>query len=342
MAFWEDGQFVLENYLTKKQTIIAPVVAQLLQNLNDYVPRRSVLERFGSIPSAEQLFDRLVAQDVLVAEGTSLDQKESLLEKTWRWGNDARFFHYVTQDVPFETDPRMQREFLVRLTNEESPPCPYKDYGRLDIQLVGSFLGKSGEFWDALRKRRTRRSFARQAISFRDFSTILLWTWGKTHFFATSEIGPYILKTSPSGGARHSIEVYPVVLRVEGIEPGIYHYSVRRHGLERLRPGSFDDLVVRLFANQAWVRDAAAVFLMTAIVERSMWKYHHSHAYRVLLLDAGHLGQTFHLVCTELGLAPFTSAGLKDTDIEVELGLNGISEIPLYAAATGILANARS
>ncbi|MDF5808502.1 hypothetical protein P4123_14470 [Pseudomonas aeruginosa] len=47
----------------------------------------------------------------------------------------------------------------------------------------------------------------------------------------------FVRKTSPSGGSLHPVEVYPIVLNVDGIERGIYHYSVRRHGLERLWTG---------------------------------------------------------------------------------------------------------
>ena len=93
--------------------------------------------------------------------------------------------------------------------------------------------------------------------------------------------------------------------------------------------------MVELCAGQPWVRDAAAVCFMTAVVARSMWKYRQAHAYRVLQLDAGHLGQTFHLVCTRLGLAPFTTAALDAAAVERALGLDGVAEIALYAAAVG-------
>ena len=66
-----------------------------------------------------------------------------------------------------------------------------------------------------------------------------------------------------------------------------------------------------------------------------MWKYEHAHALRVLLLDAGHLGQTFHLVCTALGLGPFTSAAFNALQVTEELGLDGIQEVAIYAAAVG-------
>lgn len=81
---------------------------------------------------------------------------------------------------------------------------------------------------------------------------------------------------------------------------------------------------------------------MTAVVNRTMWKYKQTNAYRVIQLDAGHLGQTFHLVCTSLGLAPFTTAATQDIAIEQELGIDGVSEIPIYTAVTGVPANGLS
>jgi SagB-type dehydrogenase family enzyme len=145
-----------------------------------------------------------------------------------------------------------------------------------------------------------------------------------------------VVKTSPSGGARHPIEVYPVVLAIENIEPGIYHYSVRENSIAALRTGGVADLAVELCAGHEWIRTAAAVFFMTAVVERSAWKYPSSHAYRVLHLDAGHLGQTFHLVCTELGLGPFTFAATYNPAVEAALGIDGVTEIVMYTAAVGV------
>ena len=75
---------------------------------------------------------------------------------------------------------------------------------------------------------------------------------------------------------------------------------------------------------------------MTAVFPRTMWKYHHARAYRVVLLDAGHLCQTFCLVATWLGLAPFCTAALKDTLIEKDLGIDGIRESVLYVAGVGL------
>jgi SagB-type dehydrogenase family enzyme len=131
-----------------------------------------------------------------------------------------------------------------------------------------------------------------------------------------------------------------MVLRVDGVAAGLYHYSVARNDLELIREGEYEELLVRLCGKQEWVQDAAVAFFMTSVVERSAWKYRHAHAYRVLHLDAGHLGQTFHLVCTELGLAPFATTATDAVGIEQALGLDGVSEISLYTAVTGYPATA--
>ena len=80
---------------------------------------------------------------------------------------------------------------------------------------------------------------------------------------------------------------------------------------------------------------------MTAVFARAMWKYPHPRAYRVVLLDAGHLGQTFCLTATRLGLAPFSTAALADTLIERDLGIDGISESVIYVTGVGEPARVR-
>ena len=74
---------------------------------------------------------------------------------------------------------------------------------------------------------------------------------------------------------------------------------------------------------------------MSAIFKRNQWKYPDSAAYRTLILDAGHMCQTFCLTATWLGLAPFCTMALADSKVEKDLGLDGISESLVYAAGVG-------
>jgi SagB-type dehydrogenase family enzyme len=85
------------------------------------------------------------------------------------------------------------------------------------------------------------------------------------------------------------------------------------------------------------VADASALFIMTAVFPRTQWKYRFARTYRVVLLETGHLCQTFCLVATWLGLAPFCTAAFQDSLIEKELGLDGIRESVLYLAGVGTL-----
>ena len=86
---------------------------------------------------------------------------------------------------------------------------------------------------------------------------------------------------------------------------------------------------------QWWFGGAGAVVLMTAVFARTQWKYEAPRAYRAVLMEAGHVCQTFCLVATRLGLAPFCTIALADSKIEKDLGIDGAAESVLYAAGVG-------
>jgi SagB-type dehydrogenase family enzyme len=127
-----------------------------------------------------------------------------------------------------------------------------------------------------------------------------------------------------------------MALRVTDLPRGIYHYAAGDHQLERIRAGASREEAVRCLAKQDWWRNAAAVVFMTAVFARPQWRYPFSRAYRAVLIEAGHLCQTFCLVATWLGLAPFCSMALPDSRVERLLGVDGVTESVLYAAGAGV------
>jgi SagB-type dehydrogenase family enzyme len=145
------------------------------------------------------------------------------------------------------------------------------------------------------------------------------------------------LKTSPSGGARHSGEVYVIARRVSGLAAGVYHYDPARRALARIgrRSAPLPPMSV-LLPGQPWYRHAPVLFVMTAVFARAQWRYAFPRAYRAVLIEAGHLCQTFCLVATALGLAPFCSMAFPDSRIESLLGLEAGHESALYIAGAGI------
>ena len=184
--------------------------------------------------------------------------------------------------------------------------------------------------------RKTHRRFSKQDVTLEAISQLLSLVWGVTGYLHSPLFGKLLHKTSPSAGARHPGEVYLMALRVKGLRRGLYHYHPAHHCLRIIGTNVTRSKAWLYCARQHFVRNAAALFLMTAVFRRTMWKYQHARAYRVVLLDAGHLCQTFCLVATWLGLAPFCTAALKDTLIEEDLRIDGARESVLYVAGVGL------
>lgn len=149
-------------------------------------------------------------------------------------------------------------------------------------------------------------------------------------------------KTSPSGGGLHPIEAYVLAQRVAGIAPGLYHYHPVRHALEPMQALSADAaaaLALSAVADQDWFAHAPMMVVLAARVERTFWKYRdHAKAYRVLLLDAGHLSQTFQLLAAEAGLAGFITAGINEGNIEQAFGLDPLQQAVVAVCGCGTAA----
>lgn len=189
--------------------------------------------------------------------------------------------------------------------------------------------------------RSTVRIFDRDSsITQRQLSILLREVWGVV---GTSESIPGLKlfkKTSPSGGALHPTEVFPLIISVQGMEPGVYHYNAESHRLACLHSLDVEaarDLADRVSGGQIYPRNAAALFMMTSRFERCFWKYrNHAKAYRVACFDVGHLSQSFYLACTAIGLGPFFSAAIDDEEIETLLNIDGIGHAPMAICGCGV------
>ncbi|TDE51537.1 SagB/ThcOx family dehydrogenase [Nonomuraea mesophila] len=108
----------------------------------------------------------------------------------------------------------------------------------------------------------------------------------------------------PSAGALGELDLYLVVRRVAGLDPGLYRYDGHAHRLER-RPAD-------AAARRQLVRDAAAsaggapppqvVIVVAARFARLMWKYE-GMAYAAVLKDVGVLFELMYLVATAMSVA---------------------------------------
>ena len=100
------------------------------------------------------------------------------------------------------------------------------------------------------------------------------------------------LRAYPSSGALYAVEIYPLLLRVEGLNPAVYHYRPADNALEVVKPTIDRDAVIgaMLPMERQMVSGAAAMICLTGNFLRHERKYGEG-GYRMLVAEAGHLSQ---------------------------------------------------
>jgi SagB-type dehydrogenase family enzyme len=338
VCYWRDSKLIFENYLTRVLISADPIVAWLLDCFSEWQTPAQACSRASEFTpsSVESALRQLTRRGFLVREGSVAARADAKLQESWSsWLPAAGLLHFSTKDLPYVSDlGESRRMFLDHARREPAPPA-VKQYPRAArVQLPNP--NTKGEFPQVLLARRTWREFSERRVDLEDLSTLLWLTCGVQYWVKLpGSIGRVALKTSPSAGARHPLEAYVAALRVRGLPRGLYHYSPDTHLLELLRRGCRSRQFGSYLAGQSWYGSASVLMFMSAVFERNQWKYPDSAAYRTVILDAGHMCQTFCLTATWLGLAPFCTMALAESKVEKALGLDGISESVVYAAGVG-------
>jgi len=335
-AYWKDGDLRIVNFLTGSQFSANLIVLEVLRFfLLPRTIRDAMLEFAAYTPkSVGAAIVKLIDAELLLESDSAQSARDELLYSSWRPWLPEGSYHFLTKDAPYLA-ARSTLEHRRRVIPSTPPPPSFKEMKGAKPIALPRHQREEDSFFHTLHTRRTQRNFSRSPVSLDSISKLLQTTWG-VQGFIESRLGSLPLKTSPSGGARHPIEVYLMALRVKGLDPGLYHYAARDHALARISSRVTSRMARAYCADQPYAGRSAALFIMTGVFARTMWKYGHPRAYRVVLLDAGHLGQTFCLTATRMGLAPFSTAALKDTLIEEDLGIDGISESVLYVTGVGM------
>jgi SagB-type dehydrogenase family enzyme len=119
---------------------------------------------------------------------------------------------------------------------------------------------------------------------------------------------------------------------------GFYHFRPLAFDMEFIKPGDFGRSLADAALGQSMVADAQVVFIWTAIVARSKWKYR-QRAYRYIYLDAGHIAQNLYLAGTASGLGVCGIGAFFDDRVNTLIGVDGTEETALYLASVGLLAH---
>ena len=210
-------------------------------------------------------------------------------------------------------------------------PPPYKElaYASKHFPIRPPEQKGGISLWEAIAQRRSIREFSEQSISFSELSQLIWATQG-----ITLRAWGLEFRASPSAGALYPIETYLIVNRFKEIPPGLYHYDVKEAQIILLKEGYFGQEICKAGLGQEMFEEAACIFVWTAMVQRSKWKYR-ERAYRYIYMDAGHIGQTLYLAATALNLGCCTVGAFFDEEVDRVIGVDGKNEISVYLGVVG-------
>jgi SagB-type dehydrogenase family enzyme len=159
----------------------------------------------------------------------------------------------------------------------------------------------------ALARRRSVREFTAQGLSEQELSQLLWAAQGITH--------PDGRRTAPSAGALYPLELYVATAS------GFYHYDPHEHRLNLHSEGDLRPALYRASSEQDCVREAPAVFVITAVYERTEREYGRERGPRYVHLEAGHAAQNMLLQAVPLGLGGVPVGAFHDDAVQKALSL---------------------
>lgn len=327
----EDGQIIAWDYKNHNQFIIT----------ENYLLRIIELSK-TPIKFGESIIDQELKSGQIIVEHTSLSK-----EITWGWDSLSHIFHIGTQNIPITkaikpTPEQWVDEYLDYCENiiDEKPIANTIKNG-ININLpIADIKNLKINYGDVLCSRKTCRLFHGKQMPLDELSHLLYTTFGLIHGEWNDLKDNHlevtgVRKASPSGGGLHPEEAYVVVMKVESIPAGLYHYRSDNHSLTQLQLGNFEDNMIELLWDQYYAKGMSIGIFITARLDKAWWKYKHSRAYRNVLYDIGHVSQTFLLTATALGFATWLTGAFHDTQVENFLGISNSTESILLFVGAG-------
>ncbi len=319
--------WLVYNFLTKSAVLCSPEAVACLQRLGDGAVGDDL-----ALPGGEAerlLVDSLVENDLALIEGSEASAREDEFLRKWKWGMAAAALHCATLNCDFMSlDEQAEAQATLRKAGSQPDLLRRHAAAATALPRPGSTL-ESADLLPTMLRRRTNRVAAPVPLSLQQLSDCLYAGLAITGSVETPS-GPLPLAITPSGGARNPYEAYVYVAAVADLAPGFYHYSGYDHSLELIRGGAEAE-PERMLAGQDWAAAMPAIILLVAHLERPMWKYQDANAYRVMLIEAGHIGQNIMLAATAHGLSACPTAALHHDTVCRNLGLTDVLHVPVYA-----------
>lgn len=177
----------------------------------------------------------------------------------------------------------------------------------------------------ALCLRRSVRVFVPVSIELSDVSQLLWAAQGIT--------APGGERTAPSAGATYPLEMYLAAGRVNGAAAGLYRYRAPENDLVRTLEGDILNDLSTAAVGQGSVYTAAAVFVVTAVHERTTLVYGR-RGLRYVDNEVGHAAENLFLQAVALGLGSVAVGAFDDEAVSKVLRLPAAHR-PMYLLPVG-------
>lgn len=191
---------------------------------------------------------------------------------------------------------------------------------------------------DILLRRHSHREYGAKPLSI-DQLSFLLWACQGVHRIEPDPVGSgsVTYRTAPSANALHPFETYIAVLRVEGLNPGLYRYLAIEHALLPLRESAdvWDEVMAANLGGD-FARNGAAYLVWTAIPARTTYVYSIVSG-KIIALDAGHMCENLYLAAEVVNAGVCAMGAFYQDKMDAALGVSGDEEFAVYAATVGTM-----
>ena len=244
--------------------------------------------------------------------------------------------------VPPQEEPPAPEDCVIELPPPDSILKSYgenqrqKSESRSDMDMksrekvIPELSERAAVLYHLLNNRKSRRKYTEEPLAIEELSYLLWAIEG-----VKENRGKFSFRTTPSGGARHPLDVYIFAHKVEGLNVGLYRYLPVEHELVLERQGDDSVALDEALNGQFW--NAACVVMWAAVPYRSEWRYGKA-AYKLVALDTGHSCQNLYLACESLGLGTCAIGAYDQERLDAYLGLDGEEMFAIYAAPVGHVA----
>ena len=186
------------------------------------------------------------------------------------------------------------------------------------------FLEKvSSSDFELLSSRRSCRNFSEEPLCSEFISEICQFAYS---------IHDHVV---PSGGGLYPVRLFLLIEKNQiGLKKGYYEYDPEKNSLICFNHSPDSEQIKYCFSDTRLPFNSSIQIFLAVDLSRQSIKYG-NRAYRLALLEAGHVAQNINIYCTKKGLGACELGGVLDEPILRELDIENDEVFPVLAIAIG-------